>query len=77
MARRKKEIVVPHLNDCGGDLTKKWYVEYSIKALAPIEVTPPKLISINSLQPLNACAPIEKFACGLKLTFQIFEFIKH
>ena len=31
MARRKKEIVVPHLNDCGGDLTKKWYVEYSIR----------------------------------------------
>ena len=31
MARRKKEIVMPHLNDCGGDLTKKWYVEYSIR----------------------------------------------
>jgi len=31
MARRKKEFVIPHLNDCGGDLTKKWYVEYSIR----------------------------------------------
>ena len=31
MARRKKEIIMPHLNDCGGDLTKKWYVEYSIR----------------------------------------------
>ncbi|MDR1676215.1 MAG: site-specific integrase, partial [Tannerella sp.] len=31
MARRKKEIVMPHLNDCGGDLSKKWYVEYSIR----------------------------------------------
>jgi integrase len=31
MARRRKEVVMPHLNDCGGDLTKKWYVEYSIR----------------------------------------------
>ncbi len=31
MARRKKELVMPHLNNCGGDLTKKWYVEYSIR----------------------------------------------
>jgi integrase len=31
MARRKKEIVMPHLNDCGGDMTKKWYVEYSLR----------------------------------------------
>lgn len=31
MARRRKEIVMPHLNDCAGDLTKKWYVEYSIR----------------------------------------------
>ena len=31
MARRRKEIIMPHLNDCGGDLAKKWYVEYSIR----------------------------------------------
>ncbi|MDR1098040.1 MAG: site-specific integrase [Tannerella sp.] len=31
MARRQKEIIMPHLNDCGGDLTRKWYVEYSIR----------------------------------------------
>ncbi|MDR2913543.1 MAG: site-specific integrase [Tannerella sp.] len=31
MARRQKEIIMPHLNDCCGDLTKKWYVEYSIR----------------------------------------------
>ncbi len=31
MARRQKEIIMPHLNNCGGDLTKKWYVEYSIR----------------------------------------------
>ncbi len=31
MARRRKEIVMPHLNDCGGDISKKWYVEYSIR----------------------------------------------
>jgi integrase len=30
MARRQKEIIMPHLNDCGGDLKKKWHVEYSI-----------------------------------------------
>ncbi|MDR1381352.1 MAG: site-specific recombinase, partial [Tannerella sp.] len=31
MARRQKELVMPHLNDCCGDLNKKWYVEYSIR----------------------------------------------
>ena len=31
MARRKKEIVWPHLNDAGGDLCKSWYVEYSLR----------------------------------------------
>jgi len=31
MARRRKELILPHLNDCGGDLTKNWYVEYSMR----------------------------------------------
>jgi hypothetical protein len=31
MTRRRKEIIMPHLNDNNGDLTKKWYVEYSIR----------------------------------------------
>jgi len=31
MARRKKDIVWPHLNDCGEDLTKLWFVEYSLR----------------------------------------------
>jgi hypothetical protein len=31
MARRKKELIMPHLNDAGGNLMKKWYVEYSIR----------------------------------------------
>ena len=31
MARRKKEIIWPHLNDAGGDLNKLWYVEYSLR----------------------------------------------
>jgi integrase len=38
MARRRKEVVMPHLNDCGGDLTKKWYVEYSIRDEAPAAI---------------------------------------
>lgn len=29
MGRRAKEIVYPHLNDCKGDVTGKWYVEFS------------------------------------------------
>lgn len=28
MARKQAIIVYPHLNDCGGDLSKQWYVEY-------------------------------------------------
>jgi integrase len=31
MARRRKEVVMPHLNNCGGDMKKNWYVEYSIR----------------------------------------------
>ena len=29
--RRKKVIVLPHLVDAGGDLTKDWFVEYSCR----------------------------------------------
>jgi hypothetical protein len=31
MARRRKEVVMPHLNNCGGDMKKNLYVEYSIR----------------------------------------------
>jgi integrase len=31
MARRKKDIVWPHLNDAGGRLEKSWYVEYALR----------------------------------------------
>ena len=36
MARRESIIIFPHLNDCKGDLTKDWYVEY--KYLIPGEI---------------------------------------
>lgn len=29
MGRRKVKFILPKLNDCGGDLNLKWYVEYS------------------------------------------------
>jgi len=28
MSKKQAIIIYPHLNDCGGDLTQKWYVEY-------------------------------------------------
>lgn len=31
MARKKAVFIQPKLKDCGGDLTKKWYVEYSLR----------------------------------------------
>lgn len=31
MARKKSVFILPKLKDCGGDLTKKWYVEYSLR----------------------------------------------
>jgi hypothetical protein len=31
MARRPKEMIWPHLNDCGGDMKQFWYVEYSFR----------------------------------------------
>jgi integrase len=36
MARRESIIIFPHLNDCKGDFTKDWYVEY--KYLIPGEI---------------------------------------
>ena len=30
MGRRSKEIIYPHLNDCNGDVKRKWYVEFSV-----------------------------------------------
>ena len=31
MARKSKEIIWPHLNNCNGDMAKDWYVEYTIQ----------------------------------------------
>jgi integrase len=31
MARRKKMIILPTLNNCGGDVQKKWFVMYSVR----------------------------------------------
>jgi hypothetical protein len=31
MAARKKMIILPTLNNCGGDLSKKWFVMYSVR----------------------------------------------
>ena len=31
MGRKSLQMTYPHLNDCGGDLNKKWYVEYSFR----------------------------------------------
>lgn len=31
MGRPKKDLVLPHLNDCGGDLSRQWYVEAAIR----------------------------------------------
>lgn len=28
MPRKQSVIIFPHLNDCNGDLSKQWYVEY-------------------------------------------------
>ena len=35
MSKKQAIIIFPHLNDCGGDLTKDWYVEF--KYLIPGE----------------------------------------
>ena len=31
MPRKQTIIIFPHLNDCGGDLGKQWYVEYQYR----------------------------------------------
>lgn len=29
--KRKKLVILPKLNDAGGDLSKKWFVYYSVR----------------------------------------------
>lgn len=31
MSRPRKKIILPKLNDCGGNLSKQWYIEYSVR----------------------------------------------
>lgn len=31
MARKKSAIILPKLKDQGGDMSKQWYVEYSVR----------------------------------------------
>ena len=31
MARKRSLVILPKLKNCGGDLSKKWYVEYSCR----------------------------------------------
>ena len=45
MARRKSIIIFPHLNDCKGDLTKDWYVEYKYLIPGEIEKRPKRIYS--------------------------------
>lgn len=40
MPKKQSIIIFPHLNDCGGDLSQKWYVEY--KWRVPGELEPRK-----------------------------------
>ena len=31
MGRKKAVVVLPHLVDAGGDMSKNWFVEYSLR----------------------------------------------
>lgn len=31
MAKQKSIVILPQLKDCGGDLSKTWFVEYSCR----------------------------------------------
>ena len=33
--KRKKIVILPKLNDAGGDLSKKWFVYYSVRDPRP------------------------------------------
>ena len=63
MARRRKEIVMPHLNDCGGDLTKKWYVEYSVRN--PKTDKMERLRHYEDINVYSTCD--ERYACAKKI----------
>ena len=52
MGRKKAAIVFPRLNDCGGDTTKKWYVEWSYRI--PGEIKPRREREYSALNLLKA-----------------------
>jgi len=52
MARKQTIIVFPHLNDCGGDLSKKWYVEWQFRI--PGELNPRRERNYSDLNKLTA-----------------------
>jgi integrase len=73
MARRRKEIVMPHLNDCGGDLSKKWYVEYSVRNPQTDSLERVRLYEdINRLQTCR-----ERYACAQKIIENYSNQIRH
>lgn len=73
MARRRKEIVMPHLNDCGGDLSKKWYVEYSIRN--PQTNSMERVRLYEEINRFQTCA--ERYACAQKIIESYSNQIRH
>jgi len=73
MARRRKEVVMPHLNDCDGDLTKKWYVEYSLR-----NPKTDKMERVRYYEDINAFQTYhERLGCAQKIIKKYSEQIIH
>lgn len=71
MARKQTLIVFPHLNDCKGDLTKDWYVEWSFRI--PGEEKP---IRQRAYSELRLPTAEERIAAAEKVIKEKTEWIK-
>lgn len=71
MARKQTLIVYPHLNDCGGDLSKDWYVEWSFRI--PGEAKPRRQRAYSELRKPTA---VERYEAAKQVITEKTNWIK-
>lgn len=71
MARKKILIVFPHLNDCGGDITKDWYVEWAFRI--PGEIKPKRQREYSKL---NLPSAEERYKAAEEVIAEKTEWLK-
>lgn len=71
MARKQTIIVFPHLNDCGGDISKQWYIEWQFRL--PGEAKPRRQRNYSDL---NLSTANERYEAAKKVIADKTEWLK-